>query len=87
MNKEKQIETLTKDLLRDVQTYMKDQIKKALKSGAIDVEHWDPSANKMIIPKIILIAILETTADQYKATGTSFEKEVKREVKNLKLFI
>jgi len=41
----------------------------------------------MILPKCIVVAVLESEADQYKATGTSFEKEVKKEVRNLRCFI
>ena len=41
----------------------------------------------MIIPKIIAIAVFEELADGLKAKGTSFEKLVNDEVKNLKLFL
>ena len=68
----------------------KEQLKKVnklLDSSAIDVDQWDVNNNAMILPKCIVIAILEDEADQYKANGTSFEKQVNAEVKNLKLYI
>lgn len=66
---------------------MKIAIDKALTSGCIDIDSWDENHNAMIIPKAILIAVMETEAEQYKAKGTSFEKQVKKEVKNIKLCI
>jgi len=66
---------------------MEDNLKKVLNSGAIDVDNWDENNNPMILPKTILIALLESEADQYKAKGTSFEKEINKGVKNLKYFI
>ena len=78
---------LTKDMLIESIEPMKKNIAKAINSGAIDIDSWDENINKMIIPKCILITVLENMADQHKATGTSFEKQVKKEVKNLKYFI
>jgi len=86
-NKKVQIETHVKNMLEYANKDMIKKITKALNSSAIDVDGWEPDNNPMILPKIILIAILETEAEQYKATGTCFEKQVKKEVKNLKLFL
>ncbi|MDO6737062.1 hypothetical protein [Wenyingzhuangia sp. 2_MG-2023] len=85
-NKQK-IEALTKEMLKEATKQMQSKIKKAIESGSLDTDNWSEKNNKMILPKIILIAILENEADQYKATGTRFEKEVKKEVKNIKYFI
>jgi hypothetical protein len=85
-NKEK-IQQLTEDLLKTAFEKMQIQIKRALNSSAIDIENWDENNNPMILPKIILTAILEDEADQYKATGTRWEKESNKAVKNLKLFL
>jgi hypothetical protein len=87
MTKKSQIEAHVKNMLEYAKKKMEQQITKALNSGAIDVDGWEPDNNPMILPKIILISILETEAEQYKATGTCFEKQVKKEVKNLKLFL
>jgi hypothetical protein len=41
----------------------------------------------MILPKQIIIALLEDEAEQYKGVGTRFEKEIKKGSKNIKLFL
>ena len=85
--KKKKIKALAKKMLKNSLKEMEAKIDKALNSGALDVDNWDENSNSMILPKVIVVAIMETEADQYKASGTSFEKEVKKEVKNLKCFI
>lgn len=87
MKKSDQIIKLTDDMLETAIPEIKKLIRKAVNSGAIDVEGWDRQFNPMIIPKCILIAALETEADQYRATGTVYEKQVEKEVRNLKNFI
>jgi hypothetical protein len=87
MNKQEQIEAITNEMLNGAKIAIQKLIKKALNSGAIDVEAWDENNNPMLLPKVILIAALENEADQYKATNTSFEKKIKKEVNNLKLFL
>jgi len=85
-NKEK-IKELALEMLERSFEIMKTKVDKALKSGAVDIDGWDGSHNFMLLPKSILIAILEDEADQYKATGTSFEKQIKKEVKDIKYFL
>ena len=86
-SKRVKIKDHTAYLLQESYKEMKRKIDKAINSGAIDIENWDPNTNCMIIPKSILIAILESEADQYKGVGTRFEKEVRKNVDNLKCFI
>ena len=74
-------------MLKNSLKEMEAKIDKALNSGALDIDNWDENSNSMILPKVIVVAIMETEADQYKGSGTSFEKEVKKEVRNLKCFI
>lgn len=81
------IKKIVKDILNEANKEMHKKIDKAIQCGALDIDSWDENSNPMIIPKIITIALLENEADQYKAGGTSFEKEVKKESKNLKLFL
>jgi phage gp36-like protein len=85
-NKEKIIE-ITEQILDEAYIHMKKKIQKALNSGAIDIDSWDEKTNPYILPKKIVIAILEDEALQYNGTGTCFEKEIKKDVKNLKLFL
>jgi hypothetical protein len=41
----------------------------------------------MILPKCIVTAILQNESTQYEAKGTSFEKHVKKEAKNICSFL
>ena len=81
------IKELAVEMLKNALPHMEELVEKALNSGAIDPDSWDENSNPMILPKCIVVAVLESTADQYKATGTSFEKEVKKEVRNLRCFV
>lgn len=87
MANRKKIKALALKMLQNSQKEMEAKIDKALNSGALDIDAWDENINSQILPKIITKAILENEADQYSAKGTSFEKEVKKEVKNLKYFL
>lgn len=81
------LEIFTSRLLKNSFDEMFDEVKKAINSGAIDIEQWDQNVNPMILPKIILVALLENEAERNYGKGTSFEKQIKKEVKNLKLFL
>ena len=87
MDKKKRIEEICNELLDNSIEAMRYQIKKSINSGALDINNWDENIDSMIIPKIIMIAVLKDEAEQYSAKGTSFEKQIKREVKNLINFI
>lgn len=87
MNKKYKIIELTNKMLNEAVPHMRKQIERAVNSGAIDTDEWDENSSPMILPKAVLIAVMENEADQYKATGTSFEKQVKSEVKNIKYFL
>lgn len=85
--KQYQVEKLTDNLLYNhFVPNLKKKIERALKSSAIDVEDWDPN-EKMILPKTILIACVEAELQNYLPTGTRFEKQMKKDIKNLKLFL
>lgn len=85
--KELAIAALCSDLLKDSIERMNESIIKAINSGAIDIESWDATHNKYYIPKIIIKAVLENEADIYFWEASSFQKSVKKEVNNLKLFL
>ena len=84
---EKRIERICNDLLEESNEAMKGKIQKAIDSGALDISGWDENKDSMIIPRIIMQAVLETEAKQYSATGTIYEKQIKKEVKNLLQFL
>lgn len=86
-NKKEYIKGLTMGLLIQSFQSMNDKIDKAIESGALDIDEWDPVNNRMIIPEIIATAILEDESTQYSCKNSSWEKQIKKEVKNLRLFI
>lgn len=85
--KQIEIEKLVIEMLEDSIEKIHKSIPKAIKSGALDIDGWNPKVNPMVLPKIILMAVLESEAGQYKGSGTSFEKQIRKEVNNLKMFI
>lgn len=84
INKSEKIKSLVLTMLEGSYDSMVRNIDKVLDSGAIDVDDWDET---MILPKCILTAVLEQESIQYSAKGTSFEKEVKKEVKYIRYFL
>jgi len=82
-----EIKNLAVEMLTMALPKMEELIEKALNSGALDIDSWDSNSNPMILPKTILIAVLETEAEQYKCKGSSFEKPMNKEIKNLKYFL
>ena len=86
-SKRDKIKGLVVDLLNQSHEAMIKKIDGALNSGAIDIDSWQEDDSPMILPKIIITAILENESTQYQGKGTSFEKKIKKEVKNLRYFI
>ena len=63
------------------------KIDKAMNSGAVDPESWSPLFGPMILVNCIVGAILEDEATQYNGGGTSYAKEMKADIKNIRRFI
>lgn len=87
MDKQTKIAKLTEEILTDSLELMKKDITRAINSGALEIDEWDENSIPMIIPKIIAVRLLEKSAEGLKGKGTSFEKHIKKEVKNLSYFI
>ena len=85
-NKSK-IKNLVKDMLKESNRIAIQKIERVLNSGSIDLDSWNEDNGKMILPKSIVIAILNSEAKQYSAKGTSFEREVNKNVKNIEYFL
>ena len=77
-NKEK-IKELVRDMLIESHQKAMQNIDRVLDS--------DYKNKPMILPKCILTAILENEARQHTARGTSFEKQMKKEVRNISYFL
>lgn len=87
MNKRQIIKSHVIDMLNDSREAMLKNLDRVLDSGAVDIDAYDPKVNGMIIPKCIVTALLEKESTQYNGSGTSFEKKVKKEVRNIRYFV
>ena len=85
--KKNKIKSLTEDILKESFDAMIKKVEKALNSGAIDVDSWDENYNPMILPKCIVTAILQDESTQYEGKGTSFAKQIKKEVQNIRYYL
>lgn len=85
-NKE-QIAELVKEMLNQSHKVMLKKIDKVLNSGGVDTETWNKYDSPMILPRCIIVAILQDESTQYEAKGTSFEKEMKKEIRNIRYFL
>jgi hypothetical protein len=85
--KRNKVKTLAEDMLTESFELMIKKVEKVLTSGAIDIESWDEKNSPMILPKCIVTAILQNESTQYEGKGTTFEKQIKGEVKNIRYFL
>lgn len=85
--KKAKIKRLVKDMLKESHKKAIANIDKALNAGCIDIDGWDSDNAPMVLPKTILTAILEEEARQYTARNTRYERKVKKEVENIKMFL
>lgn len=85
--KKRKIKSLVKEMLKESHKAMIGKIDIVLNSGAVDIDAWSESYAPMILPKCIVIALLQNESRQYEGKGTSFEKRVKREIKNITYYL
>jgi hypothetical protein len=85
--KKNKIKAHVKDMLKQSNKAMLEKIDKAINSGAIDIDSWEEDNKPMVLPKTIVTALLESESTQYRGIGTSHEKRIKKDVKNLRYFI
>ena len=86
--KKAQIKKHVSDMIDESAKAMKGELLTRLfNSGCLDISSWEPDCNPMILPKAITIALLQHESEQYSARGTSFEKPMKKEVKNIRYFL
>lgn len=87
LEKSNKIKSLVLDMLNESHENMIKKIDKALSCGAVDPSEWDDKTNPMILPKCILTAILKNESTQYEGKGTSFEKQIRKEVENIRYYL
>jgi hypothetical protein len=85
--KKDKINSLVSEILKFSYDEMVKKIDKVLNSGAISIDDWNPDVSPMILPKCIVNAILKDESVQYEGRGTSHEKRIKKEVKNIMYYI
>jgi hypothetical protein len=85
--KKDKIRSLVVEMLEDSKQAMIKKLDTVLKSGCIDADNWDENNTPMILPKTIITALLENESLQYNGSGTSYEKQIKKEVRNIRYFI
>ena len=83
----KKITALLDAMAKESYGHLAEKFDKALDSGAIDIDEWSADDNPTILIRTIFIACLTDEIDRYSAAGTCFEKQVKKDVKNLLNFI
>jgi len=81
------IESHVKSMIADSTKAMEKKLTTLIESGAIDIEGYDTEHSPMVLPKSIVVALFESEAHQYKGTGTSSERLVKKNVRNFRYFI
>jgi len=85
--KKEKITQMVVNLLLGSHEKMVEKISNLLNSGAIDLDSWNDKFDSMILPKTIATVLLQDESVQYTCTGTSFEKRIKKDAKNLKNFL
>jgi len=85
--KKQEIKKLVIEMIKESEVAMIKKIDTILESGAVDVENWNANICKMILPKTIITALLTNESVQRDGRGTSFEKQVKKDVKNICNFL
>jgi hypothetical protein len=86
-SKKDKVKSLVIGMLEQSYEAMLEKVDKVIDSDAIDIDGWDDTMNPMFLPKAIIAAILHNESAQYEGRGTSFEKEIKKEVRNIRYFI
>lgn len=85
--KKQKIEQFALEMLNESLEAMKTKVRQAIASGVLDIENWDEKFSPMVLPKAIVTACLESETYQFGGKGTSFEKQIKKDVKKLRYYI
>ena len=85
--KKAQIKKLAIQLLKESFEKAKKQVDRAINCGAIDIDAWSTDSSPMLVPRAIVTAILLDESTQYNARGTSFEKQMKKDVQAIGIYL
>ena len=87
VSKKEQIKGLVVEMIGYSQEAMLEKLERVMNSGCIDIEGWDEENGKMLLPKTIVTALLESESYQYSGKGTAYERKIKKDVRNIRYFI
>ena len=74
----------TNKLISDAVKGMRKNMDRAISSGSMDIKGAD---DNYILPISLLTALLREEINQYSCNGTVYEKQIKKESKNIYLMI
>ena len=87
VSKKDKIKGLVAEMIGYSQEAMLEKLERVMNSGCIDIEGWDEENGKMLLPKAIMTALLESEHYQYSGEGTTYARKQKKEVRNIRYFI
>lgn len=85
--KREKVKSLVEEMLNESHDAVMKKIDKALDCGAIDISDWSATNAPMMLPKCIVVALLEEEARQYDCRGTSYQRKVKKLVSSIRLYL
>jgi hypothetical protein len=85
--KKEKIKALVTEMLKQSHEAMIEKIDRVLNSGAIDIDGWDEKQSPMIVPKCIISALYDHQITQFDGSGTTYERRIKKEIRNIRYFI
>lgn len=81
------VKTLIEVMLKDSKENMLKKVDVLFESDVVELSSWDKDDKPMILPKSIICALFESEMMQYNAKGTSYERRVKKAVRNFRYYI
>lgn len=85
--KEKIVRKLVWSMIHEAAKHAQSRITETIKSGAINIDEYDLEHAPMVLPKTITAALLQAEIRPLLGTGTKYEKQVKKDIKNILYFI
>ena len=82
--KAEKVEALVLGMLSDCVDRMKKDVKKIISSSAVRHDDWDEDNDPMLLPKSILIAVLEGNAEQYLCKLSPYSIIIRKDANKIK---
>ena len=75
-----QLRNYTNKLISEAVKGIRKNMEKAIASGSMNIQE---AEDNYILPRSLLIALLNEEINQFDCSGTCYEKQVKKEAKNI----